>query len=59
MFSTCLISDRDETRLVEERDVSNVKIRKTVIQLIICTSWQKVGCGKEIEKLIPRRNITN
>lgn len=50
--------DRDETRLVKERDVSNVEIRKTVIHVIIYRAGQKVEHDKETDRQIPRRNLT-
>lgn len=53
-------ADRDVTRLLEDRDVSNAEIRKTQLNmLIIYIAGQKVMCGKESGKKIPRRTVAN
>lgn len=45
-----------ETKLEEERDMEE---KNTVIKVMIHRAWHKVGCGKEIDKPIPGRNVTN
>lgn len=44
-----------ETKLEEERDMEE---KNTVIKVMIHRAWHKVGCGKEIDKPIPGRNVT-